>query len=256
MARFNIHGDAKDIHCIVFDKDGTLIDLHLLWGAMAERWVAAITTSVSRPDLTTILYQTIGYDWQLGRVIADGPLAVTTLSKLAIVLATALYQHGIDWHRALTVCEAVLFSAENQRPTSQMLRPLYQDGLLHQLHSLGIHLAILTSDDRAGTIETIRLLGIEDLFAAVGCADDPVPNKPDPAGILRISSRVKVPPANMLMVGDSLGDMATGRNAKVAACIGIGDASRFGSKADLVFESVDALINLLNEDVLAVDQST
>ena len=246
MPNFTINNTPHQIDCIIFDKDGTLIDLHILWGAMVERWIKAIFTRMeNRPKLLAALYQTIGYDAYNHIVIPDGALAVTTLPKLATLVAVVLHQHGESWHDADEIAESVLFDAASALPTAEMIRPIYAPATLQTLHNAGIQLAILTSDDRAPTEETVRLLQIEHLFSAIGCADDPIPNKPNPAGIHRISSLLNIDPANMIMVGDSNGDMLTGRSAGVASTVGVGSVNRFGANADIVVPSVDHLVTML-----------
>lgn len=235
------------VDCIVFDKDGTLIDLHALWGAMAERWVAQLLTDAQlSPSVAPKLFDAIGYNRVLQQVVADGPLAVTTLDRLAIVFATALYQQGCDWHRAIASSEAVLGAEDNHVPTAAMLRPLYNEVLFDTLRRAGIKLAVLTSDDRVGTDAALRLLGIDAYFCAVGCADDVgIRPKPAPDGLHRIAKQCGVALEHTIMVGDSNGDMVTGRSAQVAATIGIGHGQRFGDKADLVLASVNDLLHHL-----------
>lgn len=241
MPTFSLNEQQHQIACIVFDKDGTLIDLHLLWGAMIERWVELLLAQLDI-SIAPEIYHTVGYDQSKQVVIADGILAVSTLPQLAIAIAVVCHQHGIEWHRASRVVENVIFDAVHSLPTLAMLRPIFQPTTLQQLHDKGIKLAILTSDDRAPTEAALRLLNIEHLFCAVGCADDPIACKPDPAGIFRIAELSRVDPKNMLMVGDSNGDMVTGRNAGVAATIGIGATDRLAVAADLVLLTVDDLL--------------
>ncbi len=249
MATFKLADQQRQINCIIFDKDGTLIDLDRLWSAMASRWIEIIADGLSlSAETVTALDHTIGYDRANHAVVPDGPLAVTTLPKLAVVMATVLHQSGVDWHKAVRKVEAVLFDEAHAVPTREMLVPLYSAETLDYLHASGITLAILTSDDRKPTEASLKLLGIESLFSAVGCADDPVPPKPNPDGIYRIAKQVNIAPANMLMIGDSLGDMATGRNAGVAASIGIGTPQRFGTHADVAIASVDQLLDMLVAD--------
>ena len=244
MAIFSIAGCEYQIACIVFDKDGTLVDLHLLWGSMMERWVRLAGEQLG-VDVSAEIYQTVGYDPRKKRVIPDSILAVSTLPQLAIATAVVFHQHGIDWHHAQHVVEQIIIDPLHGLPTREMLRPLYQPATLQKLHDVGIKLAILTSDDRAPTEAALHLLGIDQLFCAVGCADDPIPPKPDAAGIVRIAALCGVNSAEMLMVGDSRGDMVTGRNAGVAACIGIGSAERLAPIADHIFVNIDALLTHL-----------
>ncbi|HSH03465.1 MAG TPA: HAD hydrolase-like protein, partial [Anaerolineae bacterium] len=60
--------------------------------------------------------------------------------------------------------------------------------------------------------------------------------KPHPDGLLHLASLWDIPLPNVIMVGDSGHDMATGRAAGVGACIGLtggaGSAQRLAHEAD------------------------
>ena len=42
MAELQVGGKTFDIDVVVFDKDGTLIDFHLMWGSRAKEAVDAL----------------------------------------------------------------------------------------------------------------------------------------------------------------------------------------------------------------------
>lgn len=82
-------------------------------------------------------------------------------------------------------------------------------------------LAVLTNKPRAATL---RILGGLDLMryfapAAVTGGDGRFPRKPDPAGLRHLVERAHVTPSCTLMVGDSIIDWQTARNASTAICL-------------------------------------
>lgn len=239
------------IDCIVFDKDGTLVDLHLLWGSLVERWTGKLVQTVvdevggNSAEITNAIYKTLGYDAANGKVIADSPLAVATIDQITLLNAVVLHQQGVDWHKAEHLSSEVLLDPAVILPTLEMIRPIYEPEFLQTLHAAGIQLAVLTADNRAPTEETLRLLKIDHLFSAVGCADDPNPSKPDPSGIYRIAEICGTTPDRMIMVGDSRGDMATGINASVAASIGIGTQAQLGAVATVVMPTIDGILDMM-----------
>ncbi len=89
--------------------------------------------------------------------------------------------------------------------------------LIEALHKRGTRLGILTRNTRDVARLTLECLGIGDYFPEAfilgrGC----VPPKPDPEGLYRLSKQWETAPAELVMVGDYLFDLQTGRNAGAA----------------------------------------
>ncbi|MBP0652219.1 hypothetical protein J8J40_34670, partial [Mycobacterium tuberculosis] len=76
---------------VLFDKDGTLIDFHRLWGPRTARAIAALAAVAGRPDLVDPLAATIGLDRATGRIRPETPMAVATIAANATVAATVLH---------------------------------------------------------------------------------------------------------------------------------------------------------------------
>ena len=63
MAQLLLNDRIFDIELVVFDKDGTLIDFHHLWGQKAMLWVECLVQRVGGGErLREALYRTVGYD--------------------------------------------------------------------------------------------------------------------------------------------------------------------------------------------------
>lgn len=231
------------VDAVVFDKDGTLIALDPMWAGRALRWINRI--AASDRALRAELIRLIGIDEIALRVLPDRPLAVTTLDRLYTLTAGVLLRRGSTWSaaEALVTTAGVATLGAPLRPDE--VQPIGDvRGTLHRLRAAGLRLAVLTSDDRAASERGLALLGIADLIDTLVCADDGLPPKPDPAGLHAIAQRLGVPPARLLLVGDSLGDMQVGRQAGVAGCIGIAPpagAGRLAAIADLVLPTVASL---------------
>ena len=66
---------------IIFDKDGTLIDFHAMWGG----WVVFLADQLenaSGSKLRQALYNMMGYDEAQGRVRANGKVAAMPMGRL------------------------------------------------------------------------------------------------------------------------------------------------------------------------------
>jgi phosphoglycolate phosphatase len=82
-------------------------------------------------------------------------------------------------------------------------------------------LAVLTNKPLAATrriLEGLQLSAYFDVDSVLG-GDGPHPRKPDPAGLLGLCKRAGVAPAEAVLIGDSLIDWHTARNAGTAICL-------------------------------------
>lgn len=89
--------------------------------------------------------------------------------------------------------------------------------LIEALHLRGSRIGILTRNTRDVAVRTLECLGVGGYFQEediLGRGE--APPKPDPDGLFRLSSRWNTVPVEMVMVGDYLFDLQTGRNAGAA----------------------------------------
>ncbi len=100
--------------------------------------------------------------------------------------------------------------------------------------------AVLTNKPERATRALLAFLGVEPRFVAIAGPETFGALKPDPAGLLAIMRAVGAAPGETVMIGDSIVDIETARNAGVAACGitgGLGDEeSLVGSKPDILIE--------------------
>jgi phosphoglycolate phosphatase-like HAD superfamily hydrolase len=86
--------------------------------------------------------------------------------------------------------------------------------LIETLSRRGSRMAIQTRNTRDIALKTIDNLGIGGYFKKECILGrDDAPPKPDPEGLFRLSVRWETNPGEMVMVGDYLFDLQTGRNA-------------------------------------------
>lgn len=232
----------EGIELAIFDKDGTLIEFHDMWGA----WVRTLATSLSDAHgapLDEIVYSMLGVDRDTGRVLPHGALAATPMSRLRRGLADAFADGGVARDEAERLVERAWHSPD---PVT-LARPITDLGVLFgALRARGIRIAVATSDDRDPTERTLAHLGVRELVEAVACADDGRPVKPHPAAVLWICETLGVPPARTAVIGDAEADLAMGRAAGAGLIIGVltgaGDRAMLTAGADVVLASVADLI--------------
>jgi phosphoglycolate phosphatase len=226
---------------IIFDKDGTLIDFHTMWGGWAT-YLADQIQHVSGCDVLTALYEAMGYADINKKVLAGGKLASSTMGKL--------HQLTID------IVQASGFSAEHAKqivgqawaiPDPVLLAKQFTDTrtLFHSLRKQNIHIAIATADDRAPTQAMIEAFDIESYISTMICADDGIPSKPEPDMVLTICKRLSIEPVKAMVIGDTASDLKMARAAGAGLCVGVlsgvSSTKDLIHHADVLIESVDEL---------------
>jgi len=230
------------IDLVVFDKDGTLIDFHAMWGGWALELGQRLDGATRRPVAGDV-FAAIGFDPVSGRIRAGAPLAVATMAELAEVIAAVIRRWCPSVAAARRAVESAWFRPDPVAaaiPTAD-LAALF--GLLHDTDRL---IAVATTDDRAPTEATLHGLGIRDYMSAIACGDDGVGVKPDPAMVLAICTALRVAPDRVAVVGDTPADLAMGRSAGAGRVIGVltgvGGRAELEPLADAVLGSIGELL--------------
>lgn len=235
------NGKAFDVAAVLFDKDGTLVDLDISWARPAIRWIEQAADGGR--DLAGVLADRLGFDAASGRLVPDGVLAAGTVDELErhtrMILMEAGISEGVadvrlDSARRMAL-EAVLDS-ENM--------PLLGDVAagFQRLASANVGIGVVTSDDRAVAVSLLTTVGVLDLVGGLVGGDDGLSPKPAPDGILHVCSLLEVSPADSLMVGDSTADLLAARAARMAGFVAVGASSPAAQHADAVISSIDELL--------------
>lgn len=229
------------IELLIFDKDGTLIEFHLMWGSWVDG-LASRLEAASGLELRDGLYALLGVDPATGLVHAHGLLAATPMSRIHEAVTAFVSDAGAGLGRA----SAIVDGAWDAPDPVALARPVTDlPDLLARLRRRVPLFAVATSDDRDPTMRTLATLGIAGEFADLACADDGIPNKPAPDPVLRLCERLGVAPERTAVVGDSPADLRMGRAAGVARTIGVltgvGDRATLEPLADAVLPSIAGL---------------
>lgn len=232
----------EDIDLLIFDKDGTLIEFHLMWGgwvdALARRLEAAAGLSLREG-----LYPLLGVDPATGIVHAHGLMAATPMSRIREVVQAYVGEAGASPDVARTAVESA-WHAPDPVGLAQPVTDLV--ALLGRIRDRVGTFAVATSDDRLPTERTLAALGVSTEFAAITCADDGIRTKPSPDPVLHLCSTLGIAPGRTAVVGDSPADLLMARAAGAARSIGVltgvGDRASLAPHADLVLRSIAELV--------------
>jgi phosphoglycolate phosphatase len=233
-----------DIDLVVFDKDGTLIDFHAMWGGWALELGRRLDGATRRPVAGDV-FAAIGFDPVNSRVRAGAPLAVATMGEIGEILAAVIRRWCPSVGAARRAVESAWFVPD---PVASATPMADLAALFGRLRDSGRLIAVATTDDRAPTEATLRGLGIRELVSALACGDDGVGVKPDPAMVLALCTALQVTPGRAAVVGDTPADLAMGRSAGVGRVIGVltgvGERAELEPLADAILGSIGELIEV------------
>jgi phosphoglycolate phosphatase-like HAD superfamily hydrolase len=212
-----------DVDLVVFDKDGTLIELYHYWSQMV-----ALRTRLIREALGLDERQEAGLRWALGvdekaqRLRPEGPVG---LKKREIVIQAAVdYLAGAGLRETKPACAAAFERAdeESSRDLARFVRPTQGAGvLIEALHTHGCRVAIATVDITRRAQLAVDFLGFGEKVDLVVGSDQVARAKPAPDMLHLILKTLAVQPSRAVMVGDALTDLQMGLNAGLKASIGV-----------------------------------
>ncbi|MDD2923140.1 MAG: HAD family hydrolase [Anaerolineales bacterium] len=226
---------------IIFDKDGTLIDFDAMWGGWVI-YLAEQLHQLSGLDVRDPLCLAMGYDDANKKVLATGKLAATPMHLLYRLTVEVMQSLGLSAENAEKVVAEGWYI-----PDPVILAKPFTDtrALFDSIHQLKIKIGIATTDDRAPTQAMIEAFDIEEYIATMVCSDDGIQAKPAPDMVLTICERMKVDPARVMVVGDTIPDLkmarAAGAGLVVGVLKGVSNTKDLAPFADALIESVNDL---------------
>lgn len=201
------------IKAIVFDKDGTLIELGQTWDKptvlMMERLFEDYHVDKHQQQ---VIAQRLGLNEDWTGIVPNSIFAAGSIRDQAQCLAEYV---GASVEKLEEVIEDYYTEYIDQQEVQAKLAPGVKEMLvdLKQDYTL----CLVTNDNYRLTMNILEKLEILDYFDFIGCADQYGP-KPGPNALYEISRRFNVKLDEMVYVGDSSLDMEYGQYT--AASIG------------------------------------
>ena len=226
---------------IIFDKDGTLIDFDAMWGGWTLQ-LADRLQAVTGRDSREALCAAYGYDIARGKIVRDGKLTCTPMWRLRELLVEVARSLGLSDEESLSAVEQAWVV-----PDPVTLAKPFTDvrALFENIHRMGIKIAVATTDDRGATEAMLDAFDVTELVATIVCADDGIRAKPAPDMVTTICARLKVAPAETIVIGDTTADLQMARSAGAGLVIGVlsgvGSLERLTPLADILIDTIDTL---------------
>lgn len=229
------------IQAIIFDKDGTLLQLG---DTVTEPAIEIVEKVITRSGVS--VDEAEAFRQKMG--IVNGDLLMNSL-----IIAGSIEEQAeaiaelcqIPKDEAVEELESYYFDYVSQLDLKSQLMP---DALevVRQL-SKDYTLGLVTNDHFSITTLTLERTGLAPYIKFVGCADQ-YPAKPDPAAINDFSKQYNIPIEDLVYVGDSYVDIQYGKQTGAAIGFDLGEGGQdYLSQADYVIKGLKELPSVLDD---------
>jgi len=220
------------VRCVLFDKDGTLVDSHLYWGRIIERRARAILCGYRlAEDAFVPLCLSMGLDVSTGRLRPEGPIALVSREEVISVVLHELAGMGVA---ATEPALGQLFVQEHQAFLPELfsyvrMLPGVRE-LLVQLKQAGVKTAVVTTDTVPNTLETLGRLGLDHLFDAVIGKESTKEPKTSGVPATLALQRLGLPPKGAVCIGDAPMDLIMAQKGGLQAGIWVATGQIEGAR--------------------------
>ena len=206
-----------NIETILFDKDGTFIDLHYFWGKMTEMRAEAVIKKFAL-ELKSFekLCLFLGYNLTSGKMLSDGITALYSRSKIIEIFRENLQEFGIN--PTVKDLEEIFDSVSNEfyKNMTEYTKPIEEAiEFIQKLRPKGVKLGIVTSDSVVSTELTLKHFEWEKYFDVVIGRESSEFTKESGEPTRLALQTLCVNPETTLMIGDAPMDYISAKNAGV-----------------------------------------
>ena len=213
----------KNIELVIFDKDGTLMDLYMYWSNMIDLRASLVQNELglTEDQKKDIMYE-MGVDLKNRKLRPEGPVGLKKREVVMQAMVGALQRNGFSGkedlcHRAFKEVDKISIDH-----LPRIIRPIQgMKALIEALKNKRCKIAIATTDKTERAKLAMRFLGIQDKIDMVVGEDMVTSYKPSPDMVNLILEELSIKKENAVMVGDALTDVEMGNNANLAASIGV-----------------------------------
>lgn len=213
--------EINNIDTILFDKDGTFIDLHYFWGKMTELRAKEVIKRFSMDEkLFEKLCLYLGYDNTKGKMLKDGITALYSRPKIIDIFCENLKECNVETtHKEIEeIFDYIntIFYKEMEKYTKPIDSAIE---FIKKVHQLGIKCGIVTSDSKESTLLTLKHFDWNNLFDVVIGRESTPEHKESGVPAKMALTEINANPKTTIMIGDAPMDYLAAINAGVEKTI-------------------------------------
>ena len=213
----------KDVDAVVFDKDGTLVDVYQTWGPAMVRTLDDLVDDL---DDRRRVAAAIGVDLAAGMLSANSPVIAESNVEIATRIAAEL-DRSVDEMMLRLEKLVTIHVGDTVQPLPGVGRTL------SALKEQGIWIGLATNDGGESAAKQLTKLGWRTYFKSVIGYDSGFGAKPNPGMLVESARRAGCSMDRVLMVGDTAADVGA---AKSAGCRVVVIGTRPSGDSDVAAE--------------------
>ena len=209
-----------NLKMVIFDKDGTLIDVHHYWCSMIEYRAGFFIESLKNENIDSkIVYNdlidSMGIDLKTKKMKAEGPVGIKPRSFIIDIAYETIskYTNGYTKQKVIDI-----FTEADEFSKSKLLdivKPLVGvHSLLEALKKNDILMSIATTDITSRAKLAMEDLRLVDFFIEIVGSDLVHNAKPYPDLVEFITNKHNLTSKDVIVIGDSMADLNMAKNAK------------------------------------------
>lgn len=231
---------------IIFDKDGTLIDIHHYWCSMIEFRAEFFTKNIAEKDKAKLyleLVDSMGIDLNTKKMKAKGPVGIKPRDYIENVALNIMQKHDKNYTK---IQVKNIFKEVDEYSKSKLysIVKLLPDvkRILEECRINNIQISIATTDITPRALLAMRALNLEDMFENIVGADLVKNAKPSADLVEYIIMKNNLNTNEVIVIGDSMADLNMAKNAK-CKFIGV----KTGLYDDVFLKNSEYIINNLKD---------
>lgn len=241
MSNLLVDGEIllDNIKAVIFDKDGTLIDIHHYWASMIKIRASLVALKCFNDNenendrIQNHLIDVMGVNLQTGKMKPDGPVGVKPRSFNVGVVTDFVRKNG--YYISNSEVEE-LFKKADQKTSEDML-PLLKilpgvKELLIKLKQCDIHSIIVSTDITSRAYKAMKTLKLDKYFTKIIGGDLVENSKPSPDLAKLALSYVDCDANQVAVIGDHPFDIMMGASVNAGLNIGVLTGLSNSSKFD------------------------
>ena len=207
-----------NVKMVVFDKDGTLIDIHHYWRSMIEYRADFFISSVKvleKEKLYNELVENMGIDLKTKKMKPEGPVGIKPRSFIVNVALETMRKYDTNYTKEMVEEIFLKVDEYSKNKLTSIVRALPDvERLLNDLTKANVKITIATTDLSTRATLAMESLNLKKYFFHIAGADLVNNAKPSSDLVEYILEKSNFLKEEIVVIGDSMADLGMAKNAR------------------------------------------